>query len=104
MIAKIKEDGLQETFEQILSKGKELKQAFLDFVESLGMSMVTLIDILSYAFLIPILTDIQAMATSAKDMDQTSELIVERLLASGVLVISSTILNSLVQKIVARFR
>jgi len=104
MISKIKEEGLTEAFEIILSKGKELKKTFLDFVESLALSMVSLIDILSYAFLIPILTDIQALASSSKDIIQTTELIVERLMASGVLVVSSAILTSIIRKIVLRFK
>lgn len=104
ILTKIKEEGLIDTFKVVLNKGEELKKAFFDFVNSLNVTMVSVIDVVAYSFLIPILTDIQVMSMGAKNIEDTTELIVERLLSSGVLVVSAAILSAIVEKIVSRFR
>jgi len=99
---KIKEDGLLDVFKSVFEKGKSLKSTFARFIKSLGTTVESLGDILSYSFLIPIITDIQSLSTRSADPMKSVELIVTRLLASGLVLVAVESLKSLIEKIVKR--
>lgn len=102
LISKIKEEGLMEIFENGLKKGNELKESFSNFILSLGVGTSSFLDTIAYSFLIPIIMDIYSVATDAQDLDQAAILIVERLIASGVVLVSGQLLTELVKKILKR--
>ena len=104
ILKKIKELGLEDVFEKSLKKSNELKSAFLDLMSSINVSIGSFMDIIAYSFLIPILTDIHYLSTGANSLEDVVSSISERLIASGVVVVSSKSLVSIVKKLIKRFR
>jgi hypothetical protein len=102
LILKIKEEGIEDAFKKVLRKGKDLKYAFTTFIESLNVTINSASEILSYAFLLPIIPDIQGVISRSSDIGKTAILIGERMGASGLILISSAALISLLNKILKR--
>jgi hypothetical protein len=102
IIEQIKDEGIEEAFKEVLVKSKNLKTSFVNFISSLGMTGKGVFDLIAYSFLIPIITDIQDVAMNTTNLDVAAGLISERLIASGVVVVSSMVLNSVVKKILER--
>ena len=98
----IKKQKIQGEFNQVLNKGKELRNSFLDFLGSLNFSVRNVGELLSYSFLIPIIQDLQEMAAGSADLNQTALKIAKRLFASGTVTISFEILTTLIKKILKR--
>jgi hypothetical protein len=103
VISKIKEEGLMNVFENGLRKGTELKESFSNFIMSLGVGTSNFLDTIAYSFLIPIITDIYSVATETQDIEQAAILIAERLIASGVILVSGQSLTMLIKRILERF-
>lgn len=104
LIEKIKEENVLPEFERVLSKGKELKSAFVGFLDSINVTMGMLMEVAAYSFLVPIIFDIFSMAESSTNLRQTTLQIVERLLASGVIALSGQALTVTIRKILKRFK
>jgi hypothetical protein len=104
LIEKIKEEGVLPQFEQILSKGHELKSVFVGFLSSINITIGSLMEVAAYSFLIPIIFDITAIAESSTNLRQSSLQIVERLLASGVIGLSGQALTVTIRKILKKLK
>jgi hypothetical protein len=104
VIRKIKEENLEEVFDISLNKAVELKNTFFEFLNSLNISLSTFVDIMAYSFLLPILTDIHAVATNVTDVNEAAMMISKRLIASGVIAAGGTLLNSIIRKLIKRFK
>lgn len=104
IIGKIKEEGVLSQFEQILSKGEELKSAFVSFLTSINVTIGSLMEVVAYSFLIPIIFDISAIAESSTNLRQSALQIVERLLASGVIGLSSQSLTVAIRKMLKKLK
>ena len=104
IIKKIKDEGLEDIFDISLNKAVELKNTFFEFLNSLNLSISTFIDIMAYSFLLPILTDIHSVATNVTDVNEAAMMISKRLLASGVVAGGGTLLNSMIKKLIKRFK
>lgn len=104
IIKKLKEEDLEEVFDVALNKASELKNTFFEFLESLNLSISTFVDIMAYTFLLPILTDIHAVASRASDVNEAAIMISERLLASGVIASGGALMNTIIKKLIKRFR
>lgn len=104
VLKKIKDEGLEEIFNFSLDKALELKNTFFEFLNSLNLSIATFVDIMAYSFLLPILTDIHSVATDVTDVNEAAMMISKRLLASGVVAGGGTILNSIIKKLIKRFK
>ena len=100
----IKDEGLMDVYESGVNKGKELKDAFLNFMSSVNVSTGSFMDTVSYSFLIPIITDIQTAAMSGGDPKETAIIIAQRLAASGVVIIGSQVLSRTLKKIIDRIK
>jgi hypothetical protein len=100
----IKDEGLMDVYESGVNKGKELKDAFLNFMSSVNVSTGSFMDTVSYSFLIPIITDIQTAAMSGGDPKETAIMIAQRLAASGVVIIGSQVLSRTLKKIIDRIK
>jgi hypothetical protein len=59
---------------------------------------------MAYSFLLPILTDIHYIATDVTDVNEAAMMISKRLLASGVVAGGGTLLNSIIKKLIKRFK
>jgi hypothetical protein len=104
IVSKIKEEGLYDIFKQVKKKSGLLKNAFVKFMESLNITLSSMVDTLSYAFLIPIVTDIQSMSQHSENITSTSELIAERLIASGVVIVGGTVLVKVLEEVIKRLK
>lgn len=100
----IKDEGLIDVYESGVNKGRELKDAFLNFMSSVNVSTGSFMDTVSYSFLIPIITDIQTAAMSGGDPKETAMIIAQRLAASGVVIIGSQVLSRTLKKIIDRIK
>lgn len=98
----IKEEGLEDVFQMGLEKAKELKSAFKGFLSSLNVSVSSFMDTIAYAFLIPIIIDIQNIAYGTSDPKAVGLMITERLVASGIVVIGSQALSQTIRKIIEK--
>jgi hypothetical protein len=102
LIKKIKEDGLMDVFQIVLNKGEELKTSFVDFLNSLKVSIGSFMEMTAYAFLIPILFDVLSVADQSTSIRQGSLLIAQRILASGLIYLSKEAVYNVIRKIIKR--
>lgn len=103
IINKIKEDGLFDTFKIVLGKAEELRKSFFKFLESLNMTLGTTVEMIHYAFLIPIIGDIQAIASESTDVWSAAVAISKRIVAAKSIAISGTVLIEVIKKIISKF-
>jgi hypothetical protein len=102
LVKKIEEEGLTGVFQTVLSKGDELKTAFVNFIKSFNVGLSSLMEMAAYGFLIPILYDVLNVVDGAISVRYGSMLVAERIIASGLVYISKEVLTSLIRKIVRR--
>jgi hypothetical protein len=102
IISLIKKEGLEEIFRNGLRKGKELKSAFVNFISSVNQGAANVLDSISYSFLIPIITDIISVLDETQDVESAAILITQRLIASGVVLVSAQALTEMVKNILKR--
>ena len=99
----IEERGLKEPFKEALRKSEEFKKSFIDFMESLNLHLFKVTNLMSYAFLAPILFYLAEYATSGEIDSATVKEITNRLIASGLLTVSSVGLKNSISQILKRF-
>jgi hypothetical protein len=99
----IKEKGLVKTFDEILKKTEDLQKTFLGFVDSLGITVKNLSNMLAYSFLIPILPKLYQMSETGFTNEDISEL-TKRLLSFGIINLSGETVKEILKKIVSRFK
>ena len=104
ILEKIKEEGLEDAFKSGLEKAKDLKNSFKSFLSSINVTVGSFLDTVAYSFLIPIILDIQSVASGSTDLKEASIMITERLIASGVVVVSGKVLASVIKKILERIK
>ena len=103
ILTKIKEEGLEDTFKEVLIKSRNLRDSFFNFMKSANVSLGSTIELIAYSFLIPIITDIQSAITEGSDIQTTSIRIAQRLIASGVIVVGKIALTETIKKIIKKF-
>jgi hypothetical protein len=101
---RIKEKGLVRKFKMAQLKADQLRDSFLRFVQSVGLTTSNLINTMSYAFLIPILEDLFHLIIGANNTQALILLIGKRLTASGVVLITGVSLNNVIKKLVKKFQ
>ncbi len=104
ILKKIKEEGLEDTFRLALEKAKDLKSAFKGFLSSLKITVSTFMDTVAYSFLIPIIMDIQYIASNSSNSKESAILIAERLIASGGALITAQVLVQVIKKIIEKIK
>jgi hypothetical protein len=102
LLHKIKEEGLEEAFDAALFKAYQLKDAFSDFLRSTKIISSQFLEIVSYAFLIPIIGDIQNLVANTTDLKSTAIMVAERLVASGAILLTREVLLNLIKKLIKR--
>lgn len=100
---KIKEQGLEQEFEDAKSKTEELRETFYDFMESLNITLFKVSNILGFAFLIPLLPYIHELSSGNLNMLDINR-IVKMLASYGVITLSSATLKEIMVKLIKRFR
>ena len=104
VLEKIKEEGLEDVFKGTLKKAIDLKSSFKGFLSSINVSISSFMDTVAYAFLIPIILDFQRIAEGSTDPKEAALLIAERLISSGVVVVSGQALSQVIRKIIQRLK
>lgn len=104
IVKKIKEEGLTEVFTTVLQRAELLKKSFVNFLSACKITSGAVLDTVAYSFLIPIITDIYSVATQSSNLTEASLLIAERLVASGVVILSKEILSVVLKKIMKKFK
>lgn len=99
----IKEEGLEEIYEKVSLRAKNLKKGFLSFMKSLNVSFSTITEMMHYSFLLPIISDLQTLSTGSSDLSSTALMIAKRILASEVVLLSGNFLFKLIEKILKKF-
>ena len=100
---KIKAEGLEDSFKEVLVKSKNLKKSFFKFLTSLNRLTGSTMELIAYSFLIPIVGDIVEAGLYSGDIETAAKLIAKRLIASGVVVAGQSVLTDLIKKIIKRF-
>jgi len=103
LIKLIDEEGLKEVFISTLSMGKKLKTSFLNFMQSLGLTIGTTFEMMHYAFLIPIFDDLIKIAQNTTNFYETAAMIAKRIVLAKGVSLSGTILTEIISKILKRF-
>jgi len=101
---KISEEGLNNVFEKVLRKTDILKNTFIDFIDSLGVTFNKITNMLSYTFIIPIIPMIYQMVTD--DLVDSTDIkgLASRIVGFTGLTISGILLRELISKMVRRFK
>jgi hypothetical protein len=104
ILTKIKEEGLEDTFKEVLIKSRNLKDSFFRFMKSANVTIKSTLELVTYSFLIPIITDIQSAITEGADLQTTAMTIAKRLVASGVVIVGQIALTDTIKKILKKFQ
>lgn len=99
----IKKEGLLSLYSKTLNKGKELKNVFVKLIDSLNITTHKFTNIISYAFLIPILSILYNISSEDFSSSDVNE-IVKRIMAAGLVTISGNLLKEVITKILNRFK
>jgi hypothetical protein len=99
---KIKEQGLEDVFKEVLIKSKNLKNSFSKFLDSANVTISSSLDLVAYSFLIPIITDILNASMNGGDINMMSKTIAKRLIASGVVIVSQSVLSDAIKKLIKK--
>lgn len=103
VLLKIKDEGLEDTFKEVLIKAKNLKKSFTNFLKSANVTLGSTLELVTYSFLIPIITDIQSAIVDGGDLQTTAMTIAKRLVASGVVLVGQIALTETIKKILKKF-
>jgi hypothetical protein len=103
ILLKIKDEGLEDTFKEVLVKSKNLKNSFTTFLKSVNVTLGSTLELVTYSFLIPIITDIQSAIVDGGDLQTTAMTIAKRLVASGVVLVGQIALTETIKKILKKF-
>ena len=104
ILTSIKENGLEEAFDAALLKAFQLRDSFTKFLRSTKVLTSQFLEIISYAFLIPIIGDVQNIAIDTSNISESAVIIAERLVASGAILLSREILVAALKKILKRLQ
>jgi hypothetical protein len=102
ILLKIKEEGLEDTFKEVLIKARNLKESFSKFLKSANLTLGSTMELVTYSFLIPIITDIQSAITEGGDSQTLAMTIAKRLVASGVVLVGQIALTEVIKKIIKK--
>jgi hypothetical protein len=103
ILLKIKENGLVSIFDKALSKSENLERVFLSFMDSLGVTIHKLSNMIAYAFLIPLIPDLYELSTSNLSDTDLGE-ITKRILSFGGITLSGITVKEIIKKIIKRFK
>lgn len=104
LIQKIKEDGLYDIYKKVLKKSEVLKDSFLSFIDSLGVSVKKTANIMGYTFLIPLIPLIYNMVTNGQFNENDTVEIIKRLSGFVSLNYGGIALKELLSLMINRFR
>lgn len=99
----VKEKGITEALRSALNKTEEFKNVFYKFLGSLNLSLHQMTNIISYAFIIPILPSLYEMISNQEFNSGQIELIIKRIISSISVALSGILVKELIEKLIKRF-
>lgn len=99
----IKEKGLVTFFDRALRKSFDLKESFVDFIESLNITFSKTSNMLAYTFLVPLVPMLKELSEMNLTEDQV-QMIAKGVMSYSGFAVGSTIVYELIKKIIKRFR
>lgn len=99
----IKKNGLFNIFKIGLDKSNELKSIFINFIKSLNITLHKVTNIMSYAFIIPIIPIIYESVYNGVLSPKDGKEIALRLGVFGLLTVSGVVLREIIIKLIRRF-
>jgi riboflavin transporter FmnP len=103
LLKHLKERKLIKYFKMSLEKTKELQKTFISFLKSLNIVSFNVLNMLSYAFLVPLLPLIYDMA-SQRHFDMSDvEMITKSIVSYGLITMGRNLLKQVIEKIINRF-
>jgi hypothetical protein len=104
ILEKIKSEGLSEEFKTGLNKANQLKSTFVDFMEGLNITLHSVTNIMSYAFIIPLIPIVYSAVNSGAFKTGDAKEIAVRLASFGVLTVSGIVMKELFSKLIRVFK
>ena len=101
---KIREEGLSNIFEKVLKKSDELRNALFDFLESLNFSFYRVSNMLSFAFIIPLISPIINMVHSGSLEGVDMKDFATRIISYAGITISGILFKNLLIRLIRRFK
>lgn len=99
----LKDKGILDSLRAAVGKTEELKNVFVKFLSSLNLSLHQMTNVISYAFIIPILPSIYEIVSSGSFSSNQIQIIAKRIIASISITLSGILVKELIQKLVNRF-
>jgi hypothetical protein len=103
ILNEIKGLGLMGEFTSVLRKSSQLKETFIQFIESLNITLHKVTNIMSYAFIIPIIPLIYNSAVNMSIDSKDAKELALRIGAFGLLTVSGIVVKELFSKLIKRF-
>ena len=103
ILNEIKSKGIMGEFTSVLRKSSQLKETFVEFVNSLNITLHKVTNIMSYAFLIPLIPIIYNSAVNQVISSSDVKEIALRISAFGLLTVSGIAVKELFSKLIKRF-
>lgn len=101
---KIQKEGLGYVFEKVLKKSDKFLSVFGKFIESLTPTIHTVMNMMSYTFIIPLLPMIYQTVQSGMIENVNFDELTKMLMGFGGLTISSLLVKNILLKISRRFK
>ena len=103
VLDRIKDEGLLPYFKKLFEKSEEFKNRFLDFMTSVTNLSKSMTLMVSYAFILPIIDDIIKIS-NAQDIETSLNFLVQRIVASGVVMVGGMTLVNFLRKLIEHFK
>ena len=100
----IQENDLSKVFENILKKTDTLRNTFLDFIQSLGVSFHRVTNMLSYTFIIPLIFPLYELLRFGTIENVDPKELAIRIIGFTGATLSGIIFKELISKLVRRFK
>lgn len=105
LYVKMKEEGIFNIFIKVIKKSDELRDSFLEFIKSLGITFHKITNMMSYSFIIPILPLIYNVVSNSSSID--SNLLYEIISRVGyfsLIALSGVLIKEIIMKLIKRFK
>lgn len=103
LLQEIAQQGITNVFSEVFKKGSKLKKVFINFISSLNMTLYNVTNIMSYAFLIPLLPIFLEISNKGFNYETVKEIVI-RLSSFGITSLSANLLREVISKLLNRFK
>lgn len=100
----IQENGLGKVFEVVLRKTDTLKNTFLDFIQSLGVTFHKITNMVSYLFILPLIPPLANLVFNGSLGNMDPRELAMRVIGFAGVTISGIIFRELILKMIRRFK